>query len=210
MTELIYYQDQYKKELDAKILKVERNQVLLDKTIFIAQTNTEPADYGMINNMKIAGSKKDGKDVWHIFQKPIPFNEGDSAKLEIDWNKRLIAMRLHSALHLLAGPFDKNFGKRAVAGSVKGTHANLVFKEEVPDEVIVQAIEQANKDIQSGLEIKSFWDEKREGFRWTQVGEYASIPDGGLHVKNTKEIGKIIIQSKELENGKQKITVALG
>ncbi len=209
MIELIYYQDQYRKELEAKILKVERNQVLLDKTIFIAQTNTEPADYGKINNMKIAGSKKDGKDVWHIFQKPMPFKEGDSAKLELDWNKRLLAMRLHSALHLLAGPFDKNFGKRAVAGAVKGNHANLVFKEELLDEVVSQAIEQANKDIENSLEIKNYWDETCEGFRWTQVGEYPAIPDGGLHVKNTREIGKISLHSKELEDGKQKITVAV-
>ncbi len=121
MTELIYYQDQYKKEIEAKVVKIEGNKILLDKTIFIPQTSTEPGDFGKINNMKIAGSKKDGKDIWHIIPKQIPFKEGDIVKLELDWNKRWLAMRLHSALHLLAGPFDKNFGKRAVAGAIKGS-----------------------------------------------------------------------------------------
>ncbi len=209
MTELIYYQDQYKKELEAKIVKIKGNQVLLDKTIFIPQTNTEPGDFGKINNIKIAGSKKEGNDVWHIFPKTISFEEGDVAKLELDWNKRLLAMKLHSALHLLAGPFDKNFGKRPVAGAVKGNQAYLVFKEEVSDEIINKALGQANKDIENGLAIKSYWDEKREGFRWTQVGEYLPIPDGGLHVKNTKEIGKIKLVSKEIEQGKQKITISV-
>ena len=209
MTELIYYEDQYKKELEAKILKIEGNRIVLDKTIFIPQTNTEPGDYGKITNMKIAGSKKEDKDIWHIFQKPIPFNEEDTVKLELDWNKRLYAMRLHSALHLLAGPFDRNFTKRAVAGAIKANHAYLVFKEEIEDELIDKSLEQANKDIQTGLEIKSNWDEKRKGFRWTKVGDYAPIPDGGLHVKNTKEIGKISLVSKEMEQGKHKLTISL-
>ena len=209
MTELIYYKDKYKNEIEAKILKIEGNRIVLDKTIFIAQTNTEPDDYGKINNMKIAGSKKEDKDIWHIFPKPIPFQEKDTVKLELDWNKRFSAMRLHSALHLLAGPFDKNFAKRAVAGAIKGNQAYLVFKEEIGDEIIDKAILQANKDIQTGLEIKSYWDENREGFRWTKVGEYAPIPDGGLHVKNTKEIGKLRLVSKVQEQGKQKITISI-
>lgn len=209
MTELIYYQDQYSKDLEAKVVRVLGNQILLDKTIFIAQTNTEPGDFGKINGLKTAGSKKDGDNVRHIFPKSVPFIEGDAVKLALDWEKRLSAMRLHSALHLLAGPFDKNFGTRAVAGAIKKSQAYLVFKNEVPDEVINKAIEQANKDIENGLEIKSFWDEKRAGFRWTQVGDYSPIPDGGLHVKSTKEIGEMKLISKELEQGKQKIVISI-
>ena len=209
MTELIYYQDQYIKEIEAKVLKIEGSNVLLDKTLFIPQTNSEPGDLGKIKNMKIAGSKKDGNDVWQIIPKQIQFKEGDTVKLELDWNKRLKGMQLHSALHLLAGPFDKTFGKRPVAGTVRGNQANLIFKEEVSDDIVNKAFEQANKDIENGLEIKSYWDEKRESFRWTQVGEYIPIPDGGLHVKNTKEIGKINLVSKELEQGKQKIIISI-
>ncbi|GBE19716.1 alanyl-tRNA synthetase [archaeon BMS3Abin17] len=209
MTELVYHQDQYLKELDAKIVKIEGNKILLSKTIFIPQTNNEPGDFGKINNLKIAGSKKEGNEIWHIIPKKIPFDEGDIVKLELDWDKRLLAMRLHSALHLLAGPFDKDFGKRPVAGAIKGNQAYLVFKEEVSDEIINKALEQANEDIDKGLEIKSYFDEKREGFRWTQVGNYIPIPDGGLLLKSTKEIGKINLVDKELEEGKQKIIISI-
>ncbi|MCD6092747.1 MAG: hypothetical protein J7J38_01865 [Candidatus Aenigmarchaeota archaeon] len=73
MTEIIYYQDQYNKEIEATIVKIDGNKVLLDKTIFIPQTNTEPDDFGKINNMKIAGSKKDGDRIWHIFQNKFLF-----------------------------------------------------------------------------------------------------------------------------------------
>lgn len=207
MTELIYYQDQYKKYLEAKVIEIDGNKVLLDKTIFISQTNNEPGDFGTINGVEISNSLKDGNNIWHIFKKSFSFQVGDIVKLELDWDERVEAMRFHSALHLLAGVFEKKFDKRAVAGAIKENQAYLVFKEEISNEIINKAIELANKDINSNLEIRSYWDEKREGFRWTQVGEYPAIPDGGLHVKTTKEIGKINLISIMIEGNKQKIVI---
>lgn len=209
MTKLLYYQDQYLKEVEADVIDIKGNKVLLDKTIFIPQTSTEPGDLGTINNMKIAGSKKEADNVWHVIQQHASFKTGDNVKLQLDWNRRLKGMRLHSALHLFAGPFDKLFGKRAVAGAVKGNQAYLVFKEELLDDITNKALEQANRDVEDDIEIKSYWDKDREGFRWTQVGEYPPIPDGGLHVKSTKEIGKIRIVDKSGEKGKYKITISV-
>ena len=45
-------------------------------------------------------------------------------------------MKLHAALHLLAGVFDSKFKERAVAGVVKPKNAYLVFKHEISDEII--------------------------------------------------------------------------
>lgn len=207
--ELLYYEDQYKKEIEAKVEKIEGNKVLLDKTILIAASNTEPGDMGKINGARISGSKKEGAEVWHIMEKLPSFTVGDTVKVELDWDKRLKAIKLHSALHLLAGPFDRDMGKRPVAGAIRGNEAYLIFKEDISDELVAKAIEQANQDIENGLEIKSYWDETRQGFRWTQVGDYLAIPDGGLHVKSTKEIGKITLVKKEQENDKCKIRITI-
>ena len=209
MTELVYYQDQYETEIEAKVEKVEGNKISLNKTIFIPQTNTEPGDFGKIQDIKIAGSNKDGDDIWHIIPQYNPFNVGDKVKLRLDWKYRLNAMRLHSALHLLAGVFDSKFKKRAIAGIVKPKNTHLVFKDEISEEIIKQAIEQANEDIKSGAEIKTYEDEKRKGFRWCAVKDYPPIPCGGLHVKNTNEIQGIKIVKTELENGEQKIFIEL-
>lgn len=211
MTELIYYQDQYKIDLEARVVKIDGNKILLDKTIFIPQTNNEPGDFGIINSVEISSSLKDENNIWHIFEKPFSFQVGDIVKLELDWNKRLAAIRFHSALHLLAGVFEAVFEKRAVAGAIKEKEkqAYLVFKEEISNDIINKAIELANEYIYNNLEIKSYWDEKREGFRWTQVGDYPAIPDGGLHVKTAKEIGKINLISIMVEGNKQKIVISI-
>ncbi|MDP2951023.1 MAG: alanyl-tRNA editing protein, partial [bacterium] len=205
MQELLYYHDQYSMKTEAKVLKIADNKVLLDKTIFIPASHTEPGDEGTISGIKIVGSKKLNGEIWHILIGESICKIGDSVKLNLDWQKRLLAMRLHSALHLLAGPFDKNFGKRAVAGAIKGEEANLVFKEIIDNEIIENALKMANQDITSGLEIKSYWDKERKGFRWTQVGDYPAIPDGGLHVKNTKEIDTIALKQTLNENSQTKI-----
>ena len=147
--------------------------------------------------------------MWHILSRQAPLSVGQVVKLELDWGIRLNAMRLHSALHLLAGPFDKDFSKRAVAGAIRGNEAYLVFKEVLPDEIIKMSFEKANQEIKLGVEIKSYWDKDREGFRWTQVGEYSAIPDGGLHIKNTKEIGTLEIKEAKVEDGKHKIIFQL-
>jgi len=209
MADLIYFQDQYKKDLEAKIVEIQGNKVLLDKTILFPDTSTEPGDLGKINGLDIIKSEKMNGNIWHVFNQPPSFTVGDTVKIDLDWTRRLTVMKIHSALHLLGGVYENAFGKRAVAGAVKGNQGYLVFKEELSQDIINQGIEKANNDIKVGLEIKSYWDEKRPGFRWTQVGTYPPIPDGGLLVKNTNEIGTIGLSTAEYKQGKQKVTIIL-
>jgi len=46
-----------------------------------------------------------------------------------------------------------------------------------------------------------------KGFRWCQIGNYIPIPCGGVHVKNTKEIGELVLKEKMVETGRQKLTM---
>ena len=209
MTEQIYHKDPYLKELDATVKDIQGNKVLLDKTIFIPDTNTEPGDIGKINNIKISGSRKEGKDIWHMAQREINFQVGDTVKLEVHWVRRHKIMRLHSALHLLAGVFDSKFGERAVAGVVKKNNAYLVFKHKLPDDIIDKAITEANTIVKSNVNIKTYEDEKREGFRWCGIGDLPPIPCGGLHVKSSEEIKEIRLLNKQMDGVKEKITIEL-
>lgn len=205
MTIRLFYENPYLKEYQTKVTKIEGNRVLLEGTIFFPQTSTEPGDVGKINDSKVVGLKREGEEIWHILNKPPAFKEGDLVNLWIEWKKRYKMMRLHSALHLCAGVFDLQFKERAVAGVVKSNLAYLVFKHELTDEIIQNALDLANKDIREGLEIKTYEDEKRKGFRWCQIGHYIPIPCGGLHVKNTEEIGELILKEKAIEAGRQKL-----
>jgi alanyl-tRNA synthetase len=205
MTEPLYYKDAYLNSHKSRISKIEENRILLEETIFFPQTSTEPGDMGRIGGYKIAGLKKAADDIWHLLNGVPPFREGDLVDLELDWDRRYKAMRLHSALHLWAGVFEVRFNERAVAGVVKSDVAHLVFKHVLTDDVIREALEQANRDILTGLEIKTYDDKVKQGFKWCRVGDYVPIPCGGLHVKDTKEIGRLVCGHRLVEGQKQKL-----
>ena len=205
MTIALFYENPYLKEHQTKVTKIDGKRVLLEETIFFPQTSTEPGDVGKINDSKVVGLKKDEDAIWHLLNKQPTFREGELINLTIDWNKRFKMMKLHSALHLWAGVFDLQYGERAVAGVVKSNEAYLVFKHELADEVIKNALDLANNDINEGLEIATYEDEKRKGFRWCRIGDYIPIPCGGLHVKNTDEIGWLLLKEKAVEKGRQKL-----
>ena len=207
MTKKLFYEDAYIKKHQTKVVKIKGNKILLKETIFFPQTSTEPGDIGKINDYKVVELEKEGEEIWHIIDKTSLFKEGDTVNLELNWDKRYKIMRLHSGLHLWAGIFDSRFKERAVAGIVKSNLAYLVFKHEIDDNIIQKTLEQANEDIKKELEIKTYEDEKKKGFRWCKIGNYIPIPCGGLHVKSTKEIGKIILKEKIIEQGKQKLII---
>ena len=207
MTKKLFYEDAYIKKHQTKVVKIKGNKILLKETIFFPQTSTEPGDIGRINDYKVVELEKEGEEIWHIIDKTSLFKEGDTVNLELNWDKRYKIMRLHSGLHLWAGIFDSRFKERAVAGIVKSNLAYLVFKHEIDDNIIQKTLEQANEDIKKELEIKTYEDEKKKGFRWCKIGNYIPIPCGGLHVKSTKEIGKIILKEKIIEQGKQKLII---
>lgn len=206
-TKMLFYKDAYLKKYQTKVVEIAGNKVLLKETIFFPQTSTEIGDAGKIQDKKVAGLKKEDGKIWHILNKPPAFEEKDVVLLQIDWKRRYKIMKLHSALHLWASVFDFQFKEKAIAGIVKLNSAYLVFKNELADEIIQKALDQANKDIQEGLEIKTYEDKKKKGFRWCQIGNYAPIPCGGIHIKNTKEIGKLILEKRTMEEEKQKFII---
>lgn len=209
-TKMWYHEDAYLREHQSKVRRVDGNRVLLHETIFFPETATEPGDTGTMDNHKVVKVERDREkdEVWHILGKAPDLNPGDAVDLSIDWDERYKMMRLHSALHLLAGCFGLLFRQRAVAGTVESDSAYLVFKQSV-DEYVKDSIDQANDDIADGLTIKTYEDKERKGFRWCKVGDYSPIPCGGIHVKNTEEIGKIFLKEKKADGQGQRIVIGV-
>lgn len=205
MTEILFYKQPKTKEIETKIVEIDGKKILCEKTIFFPQTSTEPGDLGKINGIAVAGLQKEGGNIWHIIKKEPNFEKRQTVKLELDWNRRYKVMKSHSALHLLAGVFETEAKTRAVAGVVKIDSLYLVFKEPLNGETIKNCISRANEIIEKGAEVTTYEDEERIGFRWCKVNNFPPIPCGGVHIDNTKEIGKINFLKEERENNKQKI-----
>ena len=108
-----YYEDSYRFESTAKVLKVQHNEggevsVILDKTIFHPQGGGQPNDEGIIWNENgrflVSHLIINGETILHkgkFEEEGKEFVEESDVQLQVDAEKRKIFARVHSAGHLI-------------------------------------------------------------------------------------------------------------
>ena len=127
-------------------------------------------------------------------------------------------MRLHSAAHVISYVIVKNFGNIIFTGSqIYEDRARMDFNLPQFNAEVASLIEkEANEIVEKAIPIKTYFVSKEEveknpwlkrvdprlyeKFDVLRVVEIESLDaqlDGGTHVKNTKEIGKIKIVKRE-------------
>jgi len=220
MTEKLFWQDQYLKEFEGKVIEIRGKEVILDKTVFYARSGGQPGDTGEINGIKVIDTYYDNKgNIVHLLEKEPNFNIGDIVKGKIDWKRRYKLMRLHTALHILSAVLNNLFGNIKITGSqIYEDKARIDFDlDKLDDESVKKIEEKANEIVNRDLpvyakfinkeelekmpQLKRLMDEKRyekyDVLRVVGIGDIDIQLDGGTHVKFTKEIGRIKIIGKE-------------
>ncbi|MBW8908138.1 MAG: alanyl-tRNA editing protein, partial [Mesorhizobium sp.] len=109
-TEALFRDDAYLKAADAVVVAVnDRGGILLDRTIFYATSGGQPGDTGLferVDGSRIAiAATITGETKEEIIHVPAPVQGlptvGEKLKLAIDWQRRHLLMRMHTACHLL-------------------------------------------------------------------------------------------------------------
>lgn len=201
MTELLYYQDVYLKETQAKVLAVEGKKVLLDKTVFFPETAGKPKDTGRVDGIPLLGAVKQDRDVWHILASEHKLKAGDTAFLQLDWRRRHYSMRLHAAVHLVSDVFKRHFRIYAASNRLTDSAAYLEFAKEVGIQTIGEALEKSNAIARDGAEINIYVDETAKK-RAVKIGTFPEFYCDGLFANNLKEIGLISLESAAMEEGR--------
>jgi len=216
MTKKLFWDDAYIKEFDAKIERIEGSKIILDQTAFNGRGGGLPGDTGFLNDIKVIDSIKQGDDIFHIVEDASKFKVGDRVHGKLDWDKRYKIMRMHTAAHVLIGVFSRDGGLLATGGQLGYEESRMDFNMEVLDRSkILEYVEKANELIAKGGEVKIYFMSREEalkdplmiklaGAMPPDVDEWRIVdigfdrqPDGGVHVKNLKEVGKIKITSFE-------------
>jgi len=220
MTELIYMIDCYAKEFDATITKVDGKFVVLDKTAFYPQGGGQPTDTGKLikdgEEYTVVFAKKKGPDVSHEVDKE-GLQIGDAVHGIIDWDKRYVLMRMHTAAHILSEVFHKETGALITGNQLNIDKSRIDFSLENFDrEKINEYVAKANEIINKDLPIKIYTLPREEAMKLPSVTKLANVlppavkelriveiegfdvqADGGTHVKSTKEVGEIEVVSAE-------------
>lgn len=210
MTRKLFYEDPYRRECLARVVKLSDGKVLVDQTVFFAFTGGQVSDSGWIGGVRVEEAKVSNGDIIYFLGEPPSFGVGDQVVIRIDWGKRYRVMRLHSATHIIYFLFAEKTGVKELIGSNVGDgKARLDYSYPEPiTKLLPELEEEANRVFSRGLEIKTFWDEERPGLRWWECKGWR-IACGGTHVRNTKEIGKAKLKRRNIGAGKERIEIRL-
>jgi Ser-tRNA(Ala) deacylase AlaX len=116
-TEALFRQDAYLRSCRARIIRIDTQGLLLDRTVFYPQGGGQAGDSGWLTlddgtRLRIADTRRakwDGASPDDSLHTPdvnqdaalASFFEGRLVHAEIDWERRYRHMRLHTAAHLL-------------------------------------------------------------------------------------------------------------
>ena len=214
MTKLLYLDDMYLKEFTAKVVDVVEEGVVLDQTAFYPRGGGQPADTGkLVANGKEFGvlnvERRDGKVVHFTDKQGLV--EGDVVKGVIDFEKRYVYMRYHTASHIISALLFKELGALITGNQIGFEKLRIDFSiEDMDKELMKEFVLKANEEIAKNVKVKTYYLDretamKREGvvklaiqlpkhierIRIVEIGDVDMQADGGCHVKNTSEIGTL-------------------
>ena len=216
-TKQLYLHDSYIKEFEAKIQKVNGNEVTLNQTIFHPLTGGVAYDTGYLqsNSDKHAVLRveidRETKEITHVVDDATGLKPDDTVKGMITWERRYNLMRLHTAAHLIAAVMYRDYDARITGGQVDPDVAKLDFNLPKTDrEIFEDAITKANMEVKKKTPLKIYFLNRDEALKIPGVVKLAErmppdakelrileIPgidlqaDGGPHVSNTGEVGEI-------------------
>jgi len=221
MTELLCLNDSYMKEFSAKITAIEGKSIVLDKTAFYPQGGGQPSDVGKIlfngKEHKVISVKKAGANVLHELDSIDGLHVGAVVHGVIDWHCRYKLMRFHTSAHILAAVIFRETGKLITGNQLDETYSRMDFDVENYSQEFLKGLEEkTNAEIAKNHEIAISYMPREEAlkvpelvrlkdimppaisvWRIVKIGDLDIQADGGTHVKNTSEIGKIHITKTE-------------
>lgn len=237
-TKMLYYEDAYIREFEAKVLRVaDGKYVVLDKTAFYPEGGGQPADHGVLRfdgkSVDVVDVQKVGNVIVHVVKDSLSLKNGSKVKGSIDWNRRSSLMRHHTATHIVNAAARRVLGQHVwQAGSQKDidkarldiSHFKRISLEEM------HKIERlANEAVIANIPVETMFlprieAERRYGFRLYQggvvpgkeirvvkTGDWEVEACGGTHLKNTREIGFIkILRTERIQDGVERLVYSAG
>jgi misacylated tRNA(Ala) deacylase len=230
-TELLYQFDSYLREFEAEVVDIVSNGIVLNRTAFHPRSGGVANDIGYIyvgdKVLKVVDVyiDKERNVVVHVVEGSLEnVKVGSIVRGVIDWDRRYRLMRLHTAAHILSAIMYRDYNALITGGNVEPDYAYDDYSLEVFDRKIFEdVIAKANNVVKQELKVKIYWLKREEALKIPGVVKLAEkmppevevlriveIPgvdiqaDGGPHVKNTSEIGEIILVKAENKGKKRK------
>ncbi len=205
--------------MDATVLEVDRDdgRILVDRTVFYPGGGGQPHDTGALwvgdDRLEVVRVTQDDSGVWHWLEGDVP-GRGTTLRGEVDWDRRYLLMRTHTAMHALCGVVWDRYRSPVTGGNMKPGEGRLDF--ELPDwdpedrepvetelnrklglalPVEISFLPRAEADLDPSL-IRTKVNLLPPSLTEVRVVDIVGLDrqaDGGTHVGTTGEVGRIEI-----------------
>jgi misacylated tRNA(Ala) deacylase len=215
MTELLCLTDSYLQEFEAAVTEQVEGGVVLDQTAFYPGGGGQPCDVGTLcahgQTWDVTALKKVGGQVVHFIAGDLPV-VGMKVTGEIDWDRRYKLMRTHTAMHILCGVVWRDYSASVTGGNMDPLQGRMDFEFETMQQELVAEIEAAiNKEVEAARPVMVNVLPREEAFaipdlirtkinllpagiqevRTVELVGLDLQADGGTHVANTHEVGRL-------------------
>jgi Ser-tRNA(Ala) deacylase AlaX len=231
LTRRLFWEDMYMREFDAKALAVDGARVVLDQTAFNPRGGGLVSDTGVLGGARMVEATKEGEEVVHQLDGPPGFKVGESVHSSLDWDRRYRIMRMHTTAHILSAVVNGETGALITGNQIAPDESRVDLNlEQLDREKLGEYVDKVNAVVERGLEVTSYFMKREEVLkvpslvklanaappsvdvlRIVQIGDVDTQADGGVHVKNTREIGKVVglrVENKGKNNRRLYFTVS--
>jgi misacylated tRNA(Ala) deacylase len=218
MTEMLFRDDSYLKECEARVLRTAGTAVELDRTVFYPMGGGQPGDTGSLRwdggSATIVDTRYgDNGSIEHLAAEggALP-GPGTAVTASLDWDRRYRHMRMHTGLHLLGSVLQ--YG--VTGGNISADKSRLDFDmEDTIDKDEVNTRLQALVDADHPVSCRWISDAELEAqpelvrtmsvqppkgagkVRLLDIQGVDLQPCGGTHLKSTGEVGRIRVGKVE-------------
>ncbi|MEK6587471.1 MAG: alanyl-tRNA editing protein [Chloroflexota bacterium] len=217
MTEKLYYQDAYLREFEAVVSAISDLGVALNRTVFYPGGGGQPNDTGeLIRDRQpypVSAVRIQDGEIWHAVEAGA-LQVGDPVNGSLGWDRRYRLMRTHTAMHILCGVIWRDYRASVTGGNMEPLRGRMDFEFERMQKELVSEIEaRVNQEVAAARPLRSQVLPRAEAFRipdlirtkinllpdgiqQVRVVEIDGLDlqaDGGTHVANTREVGRIQI-----------------
>ena len=216
--------DAYLHDFDSRVVEVDQEQrrVALARTAFYPGGGGQPCDVGTLRvafgPVPVTRVKREGGRIWHWLDAPELPRVGEDVYGELDWDRRHLLMRTHTALHILCGVIWTEFSVAVTGGNMDPGRGRLDFPLESMSAELGQRVERRiNEEIERAHEIvvdfvgreaadsdpalirtaANLIPREIDPLRVIDIVGLDKQADGGTHVASTADVGRVKVTGTE-------------
>ncbi len=193
--EKVFWSDPYQHTLSTKVIAVNGNEILLDKTIAYSFSGGQESDRAFINGIEITHSRMEGILIYYTLPNNHGLSNQEEVIMTIDWPRRYRLMRLHFAAELILELVVRRLQVEKVGAHISELKARIDFKLDSNISAIFEDIlSEYNEIIRNDKIIETGFSDVQSQRRFWKIDGFAKVPCGGTHVKSTAEVGLVALK----------------